>query len=612
MAQNLTVKPAYLNNTQVMIDGVLTLLTNNLTQAQLLAIWQKPEYNSFIAIEYVNVQDSFPENFQIDPNLFNAYDSGQISHDKTKTNYPANTTGAALNEARGVIDNVTTQIQRPSVLPIHNYNFARAKKIPTSCYFQRNSTASYIDKYGVIKYAKINQPRFTHDPITRECLGYLSEESRTNYVLSSNVFSEYSTFINKVVNQPSPDGLLNATLLSKKALDNSYFVSTSDALANGFFVRSIFVKQANTIESIIAFEGVGVESASGGTVTFNILTKTFNGNINALVNYGYLDYSNGWLRVWMVIEKSDTKIVKTKYFIGGYGNQSANDNSMYVFGSMIEEGKCLTSYIPTNGAIATRAFELLAIRNSEFPKGQHSILASGVIRGTWEKNQFGYNRVVAHYLASYISYSINGTLSAFDGANSTSQTSIAPENCNVAYSANMYRRRLCLNGGNIITANSNSDVVISGANSADVYIGCGTSNGNNNLNGTIKRIAIYATELTDSEMKTLTNNTNNVRDTNDGISSNSGMNDLAFWTQNMLVQTLSRQEFSIDGTGASITRNIRRPYDFYFELVDTTGYTALTSQPPATLCSANTDYPLTVTLPVGKTLTYAIVPNFEN
>ncbi|NBB32139.1 hypothetical protein, partial [Cellulophaga sp. BC115SP] len=80
MAQTLTVKPQYVNTAQVFIDGKFILLNNNLTQEQLLAVWQKAEFRQFIDITYTNVADSFPENFEIDPTLFHAYDSGEISY----------------------------------------------------------------------------------------------------------------------------------------------------------------------------------------------------------------------------------------------------------------------------------------------------------------------------------------------------------------------------------------------------------------------------------------------------------------------------------------------------------------------------------------------------
>jgi hypothetical protein len=77
-----------------------------------------------------------------------------------------------------------------------------------------------------------------------------------------------------------------------------------------------------------------------------------------------------------------------------------------------------------------------------------------------------------------------------------------------------------------------------------------------------------------------------------------------------IMRSRTRQEFSVDGTGASLTRNIRRDYDFTFEIVDSSGVT-ITAQ-PASSCTAGTDNALTFTAPLGKTLTYAITPVYEN
>jgi len=76
-----------------------------------------------------------------------------------------------------------------------------------------------------------------------------------------------------------------------------------------------------------------------------------------------------------------------------------------------------------------------------------------------------------------------------------------------------------------------------------------------------------------------------------------------------LLNTTGRQHFTVDGTGASITRNIRFNFDFDFEIVDSSGC-AITSQPSAS-CVANTDNALVFSAPLGKSLTYAIIPKFE-
>ena len=129
------------------------------------------------------------------------------------------------------------------------------------------------------------------------------------------------------------------------------------------------------------------------------------------------------------------------------------------------------------------------------------------------------------------------------------------------------------------------------------------------VNGTIKHICFWPVKMDSAYLQAMAKNT--VAGKKSGQLPSVG--DLAagaFMSPYGILRTTGRQEFSVDGTGASITRNIRRPYDFSFEVVDNSGVTTMTAT-PATSCLANTDNPLTFTAPVGKTLTYAITPIYE-
>jgi hypothetical protein len=85
--------------------------------------------------------------------------------------------------------------------------------------FSRSCVGTYVDSSGYVQTATDNTPRFDHDPITKNSLGLMIEESRTNSILGStdianNAYwsSQYST---RTANQTlSPDGLNNGTLVS--------------------------------------------------------------------------------------------------------------------------------------------------------------------------------------------------------------------------------------------------------------------------------------------------------------------------------------------------------------------------------------------------------------
>ncbi len=68
----------------------------------------------------------------------------------------------------------------PNLRPSLDLRFALAKKLDPRITFTRGSTGTYFGPDGLMKTAITNEPRFDHDPVTRQSLGLLIEESRVN------------------------------------------------------------------------------------------------------------------------------------------------------------------------------------------------------------------------------------------------------------------------------------------------------------------------------------------------------------------------------------------------------------------------------------------------
>jgi hypothetical protein len=125
----------------------------------------------------------------------------------------------------------------------------------------------------------------------------------------------------------------------------------------------------------------------------------------------------------------------------------------------------------------------------------------------------------------------------------------------------------------------------------------------------LQRIAFWTVALSDVECQTLSNKNQLWGAENNQVPSVGELGGAAFMRVESILSSQSRQDFSIDCTGSSITRNIRRPYPFLFEIVDSSGVTVTTQ--PVSSCVENTDNSLVITGAVGKTLTYAITPNLN-
>jgi len=70
-----------------------------------------------------------------------------------------------------------------------SFDFSRTNTKDSRITFTRASSGTFVGADGLIKTASTNEARFDHDPVTRESLGLLIEEARTNLLLNSSTLS---------------------------------------------------------------------------------------------------------------------------------------------------------------------------------------------------------------------------------------------------------------------------------------------------------------------------------------------------------------------------------------------------------------------------------------
>ena len=150
----------------------------------------------------------------------------------------------------------------------------------------------------------------------------------------------------------SPDGALNADKLVEDASTGEKFTQTIRPVSNTtIYTASVFVKFAG--REWIRF----TDAQSSNRIHFNTKTGVFGAVTGTVISYNSIALDNGWYKLSLT-----TTSVATAYAVRIVLAENDNDVSytgdgtsgVYVWGAQLEQQSYATSYIPTNGAIATR------------------------------------------------------------------------------------------------------------------------------------------------------------------------------------------------------------------------------------------------------------------
>lgn len=232
-------------------------------------------------------------------------------------------------------------------------------------YFTRASSATYYGADGLLKTAAINEPRIDHDPVTREPLGILIEEQRTNLLTWSEKLNRVDGGWNEngapviTLNAGlAPNGLMTATLLEASGYASGVFKG-ADGVQGATYTMSGFVKSVTPSGTLMVEISGGAYGNVGAVVTFNASTGAIVSNPGGLTA-AVFDCGNGWWRFGL----SRTATANGSVFVALYG--TAAGEAFQLWGAQLETGAFPTSYIPTSGAQATRASENCIVPSTEW------------------------------------------------------------------------------------------------------------------------------------------------------------------------------------------------------------------------------------------------------
>ncbi len=235
-------------------------------------------------------------------------------------------------------------------LPLLN-SLAFAKGVG-SLTFARASVATYIDRYGVLQSAAIDEPRF-------EANGLLIEGASENLLPESDDFTlgawALTGTMNRTGGQADPAGGTDAVLLEDTdvAGDQAYIQDTA-AIANDSLTRtaSIFLQPGSAPLTTFA------QFLSGGTLVSLFAVIDWSAKT---ITSGTLEgpFSNGYYRAKVPITNNSSGNTTWQVRIYPAGAAATATGTVTAFRAQAEELPFATSPIETTGAPVTRSADTL-------------------------------------------------------------------------------------------------------------------------------------------------------------------------------------------------------------------------------------------------------------
>jgi len=218
----------------------------------------------------------------------------------------------------------------------------------------------YIETTTAAVYEGItdNLPRLDYSG-GASCPSLLLEPSRTNSITQSEYFGAWTPNGLTITDndETSPEGVSNAAKLTlpsgsaTKRIALGSMPVTSVARSCSFFVKSdditaVQLAHSGDLQGYARFDiSSGVVGSKGSKTTSDIE-----------------DYGNGWYRCIANFDSTNAFGSTIYLYIndsasGSYGGSTSAEGDLFVYGAQYEVGSYPTSYIPTYGTSASRAFD---------------------------------------------------------------------------------------------------------------------------------------------------------------------------------------------------------------------------------------------------------------
>ncbi len=265
--------------------------------------------------------------------------------------------------------------------------------------FTRSSIGTYVDVNGMIRTAGVDEPRYSYDPITKEHLGILIEQSTMNHFTYSSTIGSYdwiSTNTPLDLNaELAPNGKLEATRFKLEDTLNgdstNVTYQTNDFLIGETWTLSVFAKAD---DYNIAALRLPAQFADNG-----FLGATFDLSDGSVIDVDNspdahaTDFGNGWWRLSITGPVKNDGNGQVRIYVGDLDRSvvSSDNEGIFIWGAQLEQGLAPSSYIPAAGSKVTRMSDVLKrMLESEYSSNSGAVIITFAVHKTTENPPFSH------------------------------------------------------------------------------------------------------------------------------------------------------------------------------------------------------------------------------
>lgn len=390
--------------------------------------------------------------------------------------------------------------------------------------YQATTTQPITNYQSTLVTASVNQPRFDHDPVTKECKGLLIEDATTNLLTYSEDFgnaawTKSNCFSSSVLSTIAPDGSLTARkIIENTAADLHYVASSSQSFTTGStYTLSTYAKASER----------GVLQIVPPHPSFPVAFANFNLTTGTIGAYSGVDASitsvgNGWYRcsitlaatstsawpVYLLMQLSDTAPRWAAYTGDGY-------SGIYIWGAQLEaDAASPSSYVATAGSTASRSYDNAIMTGTNFSSWYNQEEGSTYVE--FKMNQKPLTGYYNNFVFSINDGGFNNKVSSSIDVSNNLRNDIYYNNTTSAYMVSSFN---WVNGSTYRVSQSfkqddfnssfNASTIVSDTSGAlfkgftELHLGNQTT-GSSLLRGHLRRFTYYPKKLTNQELQTLT------------------------------------------------------------------------------------------------------------